>query len=188
MGYEHTVRFIETGFDALQVEITTQVVTDGRACLAELGHAAGFGSLPDLVLLDLDLPEMNGLEALERRAADPPLRRVPVIVLSGTDDQRTVDRCYANGASAFISKPMDLDGFFAVAEFVAECLRSPADWSESEGRTDPLERVTLSPPSGAETPTWLGSSLGLLDRSEGRLCTPTLNFLRFGVTVPAGAR
>lgn len=185
---EHTARFIEMGFDVIDADIATQVVPEGRTCLAHLGQAAGDPVQPDLVLLDLDLPLMDGLTVLEHRDTDPPLRRIPVIVLSGTDDQRTVDRCYAAGATAFIAKPDELDGFFAIAELVAEFLLSAEDSPETDSDDDPLESVRLKPPSGTDEPSSLSqlSSPGRHERSDTatRFRAPPLNFLRLEVPAP----
>ena len=67
---------------------------------------------PALVLLDLNLPDMSGTEILVRiKADDSPLRRTPVIVLTTTDDQREIQRCYDLGANVYITKPVDYENF-----------------------------------------------------------------------------
>jgi CheY-like chemotaxis protein len=66
---------------------------------------------PLLVLLDLNLPDMSGLDILQRIKADENLRRAPVIVLTTTDDQREIQRCYDLGANVYITKPVDYDQF-----------------------------------------------------------------------------
>lgn len=147
--HEHTARFLESGFAQTETDVTTTVVDDGRACLAELGQSRGLMSGPDLLLLDLDLPGRNGLSILRRRANDPPLQRIPVIVVSGQDDQRTVDRSYAAGATAFISKPADLGAFYAIADLVAEFLTSTPDRPTVTERGDVTDHVDMKVPSGA---------------------------------------
>ena len=64
-----------------------------------------------LILLDLNLPDMNGLDILARLKANPHLRRSPVIVLTTTDDQREIQRCYDLGANVYITKPLNYDSF-----------------------------------------------------------------------------
>ena len=62
---------------------------------------------PDVVLLDLVMPGMDGMEVLERIKADEQLRHLPVIVISGVDDAESVVRCIEMGAEDFLPKPFD---------------------------------------------------------------------------------
>lgn len=66
---------------------------------------------PVLVLLDLNLPDMSGLDILARIKADDGLKRAPVIVLTTTDDEREIKRCYELGASVYITKPVNYETF-----------------------------------------------------------------------------
>lgn len=65
---------------------------------------------PHLVLLDLNLPKVSGLEVLKAMRRDPKLRIVPVIVLTNSHYQEDVARCYANYCNAYIRKPLGYDG------------------------------------------------------------------------------
>ena len=64
-----------------------------------------------LILLDLNLPDMTGVDILTKLKANEHLRPAPVIVLTTTDDQREIQRCYDLGASVYITKPLDYEGF-----------------------------------------------------------------------------
>ncbi len=64
-----------------------------------------------LVLLDIRMPKVDGIEVLRRLKADPELRKLPVIMLTTTDDSREVERCHALGCSVYIQKPVDYDKF-----------------------------------------------------------------------------
>lgn len=64
-----------------------------------------------LVLLDIRMPKVDGVEVLRRLKADPELRKVPVIMLTTTDDDREVARCHQLGCSVYIQKPVDYDRF-----------------------------------------------------------------------------
>ena len=64
-----------------------------------------------LVLLDLNLPDMTGVDILEKVKTNEHTRRSPVVVLTTTDDQREIQRCYDLGANVYITKPVDYDGF-----------------------------------------------------------------------------
>ncbi len=64
-----------------------------------------------LVLLDIRMPKVDGIEVLRRLKADPELRKLPVIMLTTTDDAREVERCHQLGCSVYIQKPVDYDRF-----------------------------------------------------------------------------
>jgi CheY-like chemotaxis protein len=64
-----------------------------------------------LILLDLNLPDMGGVDILEKVKANAHTKRSPVVVLTTTDDSREVQRCYDLGANVYITKPVDYEGF-----------------------------------------------------------------------------
>ncbi len=66
-----------------------------------------------LVLLDLNLPDMSGLDILAQIKADETMRRAPVIVLTTTDDKAEIQRCYDLGCNVYITKPVEYQGFAA---------------------------------------------------------------------------
>lgn len=98
---------------ALPSEITT--LSDGFEALLylrkEAPHAAA--PTPDLVLLDLNLPRMNGFELLDHMKSDPKLRRIPVLILSSSTASTDVLRSYDLHANSYIAKPADLGEFFS---------------------------------------------------------------------------
>lgn len=65
-----------------------------------------------LLLLDIRMPKVNGVEVLRQIKAAQEIRKIPVIVLTTTDDPRVVDECYALGCSLFVSKPIDAQDLF----------------------------------------------------------------------------
>jgi len=71
---------------------------------------------PDLVLLDLDLPGMNGYQVLQHLKHDPNLRSIPTIILSSSRAIEDVNACYEEHANAFVQKPTDLDESLRVLE------------------------------------------------------------------------
>lgn len=86
--------------------------SDGEALLNELSTSPE-DKLPTLILLDLDMPRVNGYEVLESLRTSRALRSIPILVLSGTRDEQTVRRAYELGANAFMSKPntfLELNG------------------------------------------------------------------------------
>jgi CheY-like chemotaxis protein len=68
---------------------------------------------PILVLLDLNLPDMSGIDVLARIKSDEMLRRAPVIVLTTTDDKVEIQRCYDLGCNVYITKPVEYESFAA---------------------------------------------------------------------------
>lgn len=67
---------------------------------------------PDLILLDLNMPQMSGQEFLTQARQDPALRLPPVVVVSTSDAERDVVAAYASGASGYLPKPVDIDDLF----------------------------------------------------------------------------
>jgi CheY-like chemotaxis protein len=88
---------------------------DGSSALTYLLGSDASGSVSArrqlLVLLDLNLPDMTGLDILAKIKATVHLKRSPVIVLTTTDDSREIQRCYDLGANVYITKPVDYEGF-----------------------------------------------------------------------------
>ena len=66
---------------------------------------------PALILLDLNLPDMSGTTILERVKSDDKLHRTPVVVLTTTDDQIEIQRCYDLGCNVYITKPVNYESF-----------------------------------------------------------------------------
>jgi adenylate cyclase len=83
----------------------TTELDNGFAALQALGAADA--ERPDLVLLDVEMPGLDGIEVLERLKADDELRHVPVIMISGVEDSASIVRCIEAGAEDFLPKPFD---------------------------------------------------------------------------------
>jgi CheY-like chemotaxis protein len=64
-----------------------------------------------VILLDINMPRIDGIEALKQIKANPNTFRIPVIMLTTTDDPREIDRCYELGCNVYITKPVEYDGF-----------------------------------------------------------------------------
>jgi CheY-like chemotaxis protein len=84
--------------------------SDGQAVL-DFFAAARPQADKYIVLLDIRMPKVDGIEVLRRLKADPELRKLPVIMLTTTDDIREVERCHQIGCSGYIQKPVDYDKF-----------------------------------------------------------------------------
>lgn len=88
---------------------------DGQEALDYVRREGSFaGRTPDgplLVLLDINMPRVDGVEALRRLKADPATEATPVIMLTTTDDPREVRRCYEYGCASYVTKPVEYDRF-----------------------------------------------------------------------------
>jgi two-component system response regulator len=106
-------------------------VSDGQAALDYLRHEGAFldGSAPtpDLVLLDLRLPKVSGLEVLRRVKDDPRLKTIPVVVLTTSRAATDVVAAYERGASSYLVKPMDPPQF---AELMAAFGTYWLEWNQ----------------------------------------------------------
>jgi CheY-like chemotaxis protein len=97
--------------------VTNEIVPfqDGTSALAYLLGPDGSGrnnaGRPLLLLLDLNLPDMTGVDILKIVKENEHLKRAPVVVLTTTDDQREIQRCYDLGCNVYITKPVHYEGF-----------------------------------------------------------------------------
>ena len=96
------------------------VVQDGAEALeflfAKGAYAGRAGSTTQLVLLDLKLPKVDGLEVLRRVKADPKTKPIPVIVLTSSREESDLVASYHLGANSYIVKPVDSDKFFEAVQ------------------------------------------------------------------------
>ena len=102
--------------------LDVHVVEDGEAAVDFLRREGGHGDAPrpDLVLLDLNLPRLDGREVLARIKSDPGLRSIPVVVLTTSKSEEDVRRSYELHANAYVTKPVELDRFLSVVRQVGE--------------------------------------------------------------------
>jgi chemotaxis family two-component system response regulator Rcp1 len=107
--------------DAFGPESRIQVVRDGEEALRYLhqrGEYEGTG-LPTLVILDLNMPRLGGLDVLANMKKDAELRSIPVIVLSSGAAKSDIDTAYAIGACCYVRKPMDFSAFEQTCRAIA---------------------------------------------------------------------
>lgn len=98
------------------------VASDGiaaMACLRREGEYAN-ATRPDLILLDLNLPRMNGFEVLDAIKEDPDLKRIPVVVLTTSQAEQDIIRSYDLYANAYVNKPVDLEQFIKVIKSIED--------------------------------------------------------------------
>ncbi len=75
---------------------------------------------PGLILLDLNLPGTDGREVLNDIKSAEHLRKIPVLVLTTSTDERDIDRCYQMGANSYVKKPVDFEGFLCAIQRLKE--------------------------------------------------------------------
>jgi CheY-like chemotaxis protein len=90
---------------------------DGQEVMDYLLHPLAGGAIEPhpacVLLLDIRMPRMDGVEVLRRMKADPHLKSIPVVMLTTTDDPREIQGCYELGCNCYITKPVDFDQFAA---------------------------------------------------------------------------
>lgn len=96
-------------------------LSDGQTALDYLQRQNGFtdpatSPRPDLILLDLRLPKVDGLEVLRQLKADPELRRIPTVILTTSRTEQDMLAAYDGGAGSYLVKPVDFDKFSALLD------------------------------------------------------------------------
>ncbi|QXP67585.1 response regulator [Polaribacter sp. AHE13PA] len=92
----------------LKLEHTIQEAKNGEEALKILEDKSNF---PDLILLDLNMPKMSGIEFLSILKKDESIQHIPTVILTTSDNQRDLDQCYKIGVSGYILKPLKYDDY-----------------------------------------------------------------------------
>jgi two-component system, chemotaxis family, response regulator Rcp1 len=126
------VRLTREALKEAKFRNTLQVVGDGVEALAYLRHQGQYRDAvrPHLVMLDLNMPRMDGRALLAAIKSDPDLMRIPVVVLSSSEAESDIARAYELHANCYVTKPVDIDHFLTVVksieEFWVEIVKLPA--------------------------------------------------------------
>ena len=118
-------------FQDYKVHNQLHVVNDGEQAMAFLRQEGEYAGLPrpDLVLLDLNLPRMDGRQVLDAIKSDPEHSSIPVVVLTTSSAEEDILRSYKLHANAYVTKPVDLDQFMSavrqIDEFFVQVVRLP---------------------------------------------------------------
>ena len=116
------VRLIQEAFKEVKLRNRLNVVWDGEEGLAFLKREGVFQDAPrpDLILLDLNLPKMDGRELLEQIKSCPELHRIPVVILTSSKAEEDIIRSYDLHANCYITKPVDLDQFIRIVQSIEQ--------------------------------------------------------------------
>jgi CheY-like chemotaxis protein len=141
------VTIILRSFDKAGITNPTCVVGDGEEAIAYLSGSGKYANrneypLPELILLDLKMPKVDGFEVLKWVRTHPELSNIRVVVLTSSDDIRDVNLAYKLGANSFLVKPMDFNHYVELGNFIAD---NWFLWNEEQG--------SRRPPHGADWAT-----------------------------------
>lgn len=116
------VKLTQKALERGQVLNNLHVVEDGVEAMDFLHQRDGYedAPIPDLILLDLNMPRMDGQEVLEEVKSDDDLKRIPVVVLTSSAAEEDIVQSYDLHANAFLTKPVGFDGFLDVVGRIEE--------------------------------------------------------------------
>lgn len=126
------VRLTQEALKEAKFSNTLQVVGDGVEALEYLHQQGKYSGAtrPHLVMLDLNMPRMDGREVLEAIKKDPDLMRIPVVVLTSSEAESDIAKAYELHANCYVTKPVGIDMFLQVVksieEFWVEIVKLPA--------------------------------------------------------------
>jgi CheY-like chemotaxis protein len=133
------VAITRRAFKKARIANRLHVVRDGEEAMEFLQRTGRYGEdgkeapRPGLILLDLNLPRIDGHDVLRRIKKDPALHRIPVVVLTTSSDQEDLVRCYDEGANTYITKPVEFENFLEAVTTIERYWLCVADIPDQEG-------------------------------------------------------
>ena len=114
------VRLTQEAARETKVHNNMHVVSNGLDAMAFLRREGRFGTVPrpDLILLDLNMPGMDGREVLQQIKRDEKLRRIPVVIITSSQAEEDILRAYDLQAACYVTKPVDLEQFIKVVKSI----------------------------------------------------------------------
>ncbi|MBB6098535.1 CheY-like chemotaxis protein [Deinobacterium chartae] len=117
---EHDIELALAAFEGADMANSVAIARDGEEALAYLRREGMFASRssadPLVVLMDLKMPKLSGLEVLRIMRQDARFRHLPVVMLTSSREQMDLNQCYACGANAYVVKPVDFAAFLQVVQ------------------------------------------------------------------------
>ena len=132
---ENDVFFMERAFSKLQLRKALQVVPNGRAAVEYLSGVGAFADrtrhpLPDVVLLDLKMPEMSGLEVLQWARERPEYKSLPILLFTSSTQRTDIDFSRHHGATAYLVKPSNAEHLAVLVNKILEAWANRPTGSE----------------------------------------------------------
>lgn len=119
---ENDVELTRIEFQQSKVKVNLHLANDGLECMAFLRKQGRYvdAPTPDLILLDLNMPLMDGQEVLAEISRDEDCRHLPVVILTTSDDEKEILKMYALRCSSYMVKPIDFDQFQRVIRSISD--------------------------------------------------------------------
>ena len=119
---ENDIELTKIAFEQAEFAVDLHVVRDGEQCLAFLRKQGTYiaSPTPDLVLLDLHMPRMGGMEALDEMKGDVALRHIPVVILTTSTSENDINQGYRSHCSGYLVKPIGFADFVKLVQRVEE--------------------------------------------------------------------
>jgi len=135
----------QEAFKTLRVPHDLRVVCDGKEAMDYLYRQGDYESVrpaprPDLILLDLHMPRMNGQQVAERIQSDPEMARIPIVVLTTSHRSEDMVRAYGRGVASYIGKPLDFNRFVAAVQDLEMLIRYAVAIKNIEAGTQLTDR------------------------------------------------
>ncbi|MCE5181836.1 MAG: response regulator [Betaproteobacteria bacterium] len=114
------VRLTREAMKEARIAVNLNVANDGLEAMAMLHQEAPYDSLPlpDLILLDLNMPRMDGREVLRLIKSDERLKHIPVVILTTSAAEKDIAQAYGMHANCYITKPVELDQFMEIVKAI----------------------------------------------------------------------
>lgn len=116
------VELIKESLKMSKFKMVLSHVSDGQECMEYLRRQGQYKAVtkPDVVLLDLNLPKKDGRQVLAEMKTDPLLKKIPVVILTTSDNQADINKTYELGANCFVTKPVDFEQIKKIVNEIAE--------------------------------------------------------------------
>jgi chemotaxis family two-component system response regulator Rcp1 len=149
------VRLLQEAMKEAPVRAQIDLAQDGAEAVVRLRRAeAGRAPVPDLILLDLNLPKKSGLEVLAEIKDSSKLSHIPVIVMSSSRSDEDIAQAYAMNANCYIPKPADLDRYIAVVCAVINFWFFTATLPETRSVSPDSQKLRPAPPASTFKPAY----------------------------------
>ncbi len=129
------IKLIEEAIIDGDLAINLRVIKDGGEALTYMENAIEQmeGSWPSIIIMDLNLPKVSGLQLLRKFKSSEDFRQIPIIILTTSNLNTDIKNCYKLGANAYINKPLDVFVFFEIIQLIDKFWLSKCTLPQLEG-------------------------------------------------------